>query len=120
MKITVLQPLYFAGETPDVYIADFLLEEAAKVKEGLVVLPEYSNAGGLSDPDAERAALPRAEKCAAAERRSQGKMAFMLPSMCWKSGTESLETAPISTTKREIPLSSTIRSICHPLRWHSV
>ena len=62
MKITVLQPPYFAGETPDAYIADFLLKEAAKVKEGLVVLPEYSNAGGLSNPDRELAALPRAAK----------------------------------------------------------
>ena len=63
MKITVVQPKYYWGETPDETIAAFLLSEMEKVeKDGLIVLPEYSNAGGLSDPEKERAALPRAKE----------------------------------------------------------
>ena len=62
MNITVLQPAYFAGEHPDETIAAFLMEKLADVPEGsLAVLPEYSNAGGLSDPALERKALPRAK-----------------------------------------------------------
>lgn len=62
MKITVIQPKYYAGENPDAAIADFLLRETAKVQSGLVVLPEYANAGGLSDPEKLMAALPRANQ----------------------------------------------------------
>jgi len=62
MNITVIQPRYHAGETPDAAIAEFLLREAEKVQSGLVVLPEYANAGGLSDPEKLLAALPRAEE----------------------------------------------------------
>ena len=62
LKITVSQPPYFAGEQPDVAIASFLLNELKQVDEGaLIVLPEYSNAGGISDPEAEIAAMPRAK-----------------------------------------------------------
>lgn len=63
LDITVIQPAYFAGEEPDATIAAFLTKEAKNVKEGsLAVLPEYSNAGGLSDKERELLALPRAEK----------------------------------------------------------
>lgn len=62
MKITVVQPRYHAGEEPDEKIAEFLLREMENAPGDLVVLPEYSNAGGLSDPEKELAALPRAEK----------------------------------------------------------
>ena len=63
MKITVVQPPYFAGENPDSKIAEFLLCELEKAESGsLIVLPEYSNAGGISDVESELAALPRAEK----------------------------------------------------------
>lgn len=62
LNVTVVQPPYFAGETPDETIAEFLLEQLKKVPEGgLIVLPEYSNAGGLSDAERELAALPRAK-----------------------------------------------------------
>lgn len=62
MKITVVQPPYFAGEEPDKKICDFLLSELSKTeKDSLIVLPEYSNAGGLSDAKSEMAALPRAK-----------------------------------------------------------
>lgn len=62
LNVTVIQPKYFSGENPDRKIAEFLLEELEKVPEGgLIVAPEYSNAGGLSDAESELAALPRAE-----------------------------------------------------------
>ena len=63
LNITVIQPSYYAGECPDVKIADFLMSEARAVKGGsLIVLPEYSNAGGLSDKESELRALPRAKE----------------------------------------------------------
>ena len=63
MKITVVQPPYFVGSEPDEKIAVFLTEELKKAEKGsLIVLPEYSNAGGISDIESEMAAMPRAEK----------------------------------------------------------
>lgn len=63
MKITVVQPKYYSGENPDSVIAEFLLSKLGEVeKDGLIVLPEYSNAGGLSDPEKELNALSRAEE----------------------------------------------------------
>ncbi len=63
MKITVVQPKYYSGENPDSSIAEFLLNKLGEVeKDGLIVLPEYSNAGGLSDPEKELNALSRAEE----------------------------------------------------------
>ena len=62
MKITVTQPSYFMGENPDEKIADFLINELeAAEKNSLILLPEYSNAGGISDPESEKAAMPRAK-----------------------------------------------------------
>lgn len=76
MKITVAQPRYYAGENPDAAIAEFLKEAMASVEPGsLLVLPEYSNAGGLSDPDQEINAMPRAEEmlsCASKAAREKG------------------------------------------------
>ena len=63
MKITVVQPRYYAGEKPDEIIAEFLKNELSKTEENsLIVLPEYSNAGGLSEKEKELAALPRAKE----------------------------------------------------------
>jgi len=63
MKITVVQPPYFMGDHPDENIAEYLINEMKNVSPGaLVVLPEYSNAGGLSDAEREIKALPRAKK----------------------------------------------------------
>ena len=62
LNVTVIQPKYFSGEQPDEKIAEFILSELEKVPEGgLIVVPEYSNAGGLSDAEREINALPRAE-----------------------------------------------------------
>ncbi len=63
MIITVVQPPYFMGDNPDEKIADFLITELQKVeKDSLIVLPEYSNAGGISDIESEKAAMPRAKE----------------------------------------------------------
>lgn len=70
LKITVVQPDYYVGEQPDEKNAAYLIEQLEKVTPGeLIVLPEYSNAGGLSDPEAERAALPRAKEMLAVASR---------------------------------------------------
>lgn len=61
LNVTVIQPKYFSGENPDEKIACFIMKELEKVSEGgLIVAPEYSNAGGLSDAESEIKALPRA------------------------------------------------------------
>ena len=63
LKIKVVQPPYFAGEEPDAAIADFLREELRAAHAGeLILLPEYANAGGLSDPARELKATARAEQ----------------------------------------------------------
>ena len=63
LKITVVQPPYFVGDNPDQKIAEFLIKELQKVeRDALIVLPEYSNAGGISDVESEKAAMPRANK----------------------------------------------------------
>ena len=57
MKIITVQPAYFSGDNPDEKIANFLIEELEKAeKDCLIVLPEYSNAGGLSDEEREKKA----------------------------------------------------------------
>ena len=62
LNVTVIQPKYFSGEKPDEKISEFILSELEKVTEGgLIVAPEYSNAGGLSDAESEIKALPRAK-----------------------------------------------------------
>ena len=62
LNVTTVQPKYFCGENPDEKIADFLLKEIEKVPEGgLILVPEYSNAGGLSDAESELKAMARAE-----------------------------------------------------------
>ena len=62
MIVTVVQPPYFIGDAPDEKIAVYLMNELGKVKTGaLIVLPEYSNAGGISDIESEKAAMPRAK-----------------------------------------------------------
>lgn len=63
VKITVVQPPYFAGENPDEKIAEFLMCELQKVENNsLILLPEYSNAGGISDSESEIKAMPRAKE----------------------------------------------------------
>jgi predicted amidohydrolase len=62
LNVTAIQPKYFSGENPDEKISEFIMNELEKVPEGgLIVAPEYSNAGGLSDAESELKAMPRAE-----------------------------------------------------------
>ncbi len=79
LNVTVVQPSYFAGDKPDEAIASFLIEQMKSVPtDGLIVLPEYSNAGGISDPEAELAALPRAEMMLeAASKTAKEKGAYV-------------------------------------------
>ena len=76
MNLTVVQPPYFAGDRPDETIAEFLIRALDSVEAGgLIVLPEYSNAGGLSDKESELNALPRAKTmlaCAASVAKEKG------------------------------------------------
>ena len=63
MKATVVQPPYFMGDKPDEKIAEFLTCELEKAeKNSIIVLPEYSNAGGVSDVASELNAIPRAKQ----------------------------------------------------------
>ncbi len=63
MVVTVVQPPYFMGDNPDEKIAGFLMAELEKAeRDSLIVLPEYSNAGGISDAESELKAMSRA-KC---------------------------------------------------------
>ena len=62
LKITVVQPPYFMGDHPDEKIAGYLMDALEKAeKDSLIVLPEYANAGGISDAASEIAAMPRAK-----------------------------------------------------------
>lgn len=61
MKISVVQPPYYAGENPDVKNAEFIMDKMRKTQENsLTVFPEYSNAGGLSSAEDILRALPAA------------------------------------------------------------
>ena len=62
MVITVVQPPYYTEGKPDEVIGDYLMNALEKVQENaLILLPEYSNAGGVSDMESEKAAMPRAK-----------------------------------------------------------
>ncbi len=63
MKATVVQPPYYAGSEPDKAITEFLTEQMRSIEaNSILVLPEYSNAGGLSDRDSILNAVPNADK----------------------------------------------------------
>lgn len=79
LNITVLQPSYIQNENPPEKIAAFLLQQLRNIEPGcLVVLPEYSNAGGTSDPALELASMPRAkEMLKEAAAVAKEKMAYV-------------------------------------------
>ncbi len=79
MKITVVQPSYYAGNLPDENIARFLKEAMSVVEAGeLMVLPEYANAGGLSDASSQIKAMERApELLAFASETAKSKAAYI-------------------------------------------
>lgn len=63
LDITVAQPNYYCGENPNLKIAEFLTEQMKLAREGsLLVLPEFSNAGGLSNPNDMLNELPKAKE----------------------------------------------------------
>ncbi len=79
MRISVVQPSYYAGQNPDVKTAEFLLNKLNRTRgSSLILLPEYANAGGLSDPDAILAAMPRAgQMLTEASRVAYAKQMFV-------------------------------------------
>lgn len=79
LKVTVVQPDYYIGEQPDALNRTFIVEQMERVVPGeLMVLPEYSNAGGLSKPEDELAALSQAEVLlTAAARTAREKKAYI-------------------------------------------
>lgn len=79
LKVTVVQPDYFISDTPDKDTEKFIYEKIASVENGeLILFPEYSNAGGLSDPERELAALPRAkDMLKAAAKTAKDKSAYV-------------------------------------------
>lgn len=79
LNITVVQPSYFCGENPDEKIAEFLLHKLREVENNaLIVLPEYANAGGVSDAESEIKAMPRAkEMLKAASAVAKEKSAYV-------------------------------------------
>lgn len=73
MKVTVVQPDYYIGTCPDAQNRAFIIDQMEQVIPGeLIVFPEYSNAGGLSEPEAELAALPTAKELLEAASRVSG------------------------------------------------
>ena len=79
MKLTVVQPPYYAGDNPDKTIAEFLTQELEKAEtNSLILLPEYSNAGGLSDAESEKKAMSRAkEMLGNAARIAKNRMCYV-------------------------------------------
>ena len=55
MKLTVIQPKYHWEENPCENVRKYLLDKLSTLEEDeILVLPEYSNAGGTSDPEIEK------------------------------------------------------------------
>ena len=58
MQITVVQPDYLIGENPDKQNCEFIIKQLKYTPtNGLILFPEYSNAGGISSPEQEKAAM---------------------------------------------------------------
>ncbi len=76
ITVTVVQPKYRHKEKPDESIRKFITAALDKAPEnGIILFPEYSNAGGLSDIDSERRAMAYAGEllayaAAAAKRKN--------------------------------------------------
>ncbi len=104
LNVTVVQPSYFAGDKPDEAIADFLIEQLKAVPEGgLIVLPEYSNAGGISDPEAEIAALPRANMMLeAASKTAKEKGAYVAVNVLERRGGKIKNSTYLYNKKGEV------------------
>ncbi len=104
LKITVTQPSYFAGDTPDEATAQFLKEQLLTVeKGGLIVLPEYSNAGGLSDPEKELAAVERAEEMLKFSAKvAKEKEAYVAINVLERRGEDLRNSTYLFDTKGEI------------------
>ena len=79
-KLTVVQPNYHQESEPSKTIREFLLNELDKLeKNEIMVLPEYSNAGGINDIEKEKAEMQYAdimkESCSKKAREREGYVA---------------------------------------------
>lgn len=71
MKLTIVQPNYHRDESPCERIREFLKAQLSSLEENeIIVLPEYSNAGGTSDPEVERASMKFASEMKSACSRA--------------------------------------------------
>ena len=63
MKLTVVQPKYYWENEPSKNVREFLKEQLLNVTEDeIIVLPEYSNAGGISDIEKEKNEMQYADE----------------------------------------------------------
>lgn len=71
MLLTIVQPNYLAGENPAEKNRQYIIEQMKNAPEnGIILFPEYSNCGGVSDPEEERKCLPFGEEMLDAASRT--------------------------------------------------
>ncbi|MBR5280067.1 MAG: carbon-nitrogen hydrolase family protein [Clostridia bacterium] len=104
MKVTVVQPDYYIGEQPDAQNRAWILQQMEQIIPGeLMVFPEYSNAGGLSDPSGELAALLHAEELLhAAARISKEKKAYIALNVLERRAGEIKNSTYLYNTRGEV------------------
>ncbi len=78
-KLTVVQPKYHWDEDPCKNVREYLLEKLSHLEENeIMVLPEYSNAGGTSNPEIERENLKYArEMKSACSKMARERQAYV-------------------------------------------
>ena len=71
MKLTVVQPCFFQEKEPDKSIREFLKCKMDNLEnDEILVLPEYSNAGGLTDKNLELEAVKAADEMLSYARKA--------------------------------------------------
>ncbi|MBQ4585963.1 MAG: hypothetical protein IJA82_07135 [Clostridia bacterium] len=88
MKLTVIQPKYHWEESPCKNVREYLLEKLSHLEgDEIMVLPEYSNAGGTKDPEVERENLSFAKEMKeSASREAKKKSAYVAVNVLEKRG----------------------------------
>lgn len=63
MLLSIVQPNYLIGENPAEKNRKYITEQMKNAPEnGIMLFPEYSNCGGVSDPEEEKKTLPHAKE----------------------------------------------------------
>lgn len=74
MKLTVVQPCFFQENEPDKSIREFLKSKMDNLeKNEILLLPEYSNAGGLTDKEKELSAVITADEMLSYAKKTAGE-----------------------------------------------